>query len=75
MEKNRFDSKKLIIMIIYILMVLVYGGIKNNINYIIGIINVIFYFYLIKNEERFNKVELSRMNKIFYLLAFWVYYV
>lgn len=70
MNENKFDSKKLLIITGYILIVLIYAGIKNNINYIMGIINITFYFVLIKNEETFNKIELSRMNKIFYFLVF-----
>ncbi|CAM2079696.1 MAG: hypothetical protein NSGCLCUN01_03923 [uncultured Clostridium sp.] len=54
----------------YMLLVLVYGGKQNSINYIIGIIIGLFEFYIIKNEKKFSELELNKMNKILYLLVF-----
>lgn len=70
MNKNIIDLKKRLIIIGYMLLVLVYGGKQNNINYIIGIIIGFFDFYIMKNEKKFSELELNKMNKILYLLVF-----
>lgn len=70
MNKNTPNYKKMLIITGYMLLVLVYGGKQNSINYIIGIIIGFFELYIMKNEKKFSKSELNKMNKILYLLVF-----
>lgn len=67
MEENKFDFKKIITIIIYLLLILVYGGILSG---YIGIITSIIYCIFLINEKKFSDKEKSIFNKIFYLLVF-----